>query len=157
SLGSRLRAGFAHHRYSFIYTDKIPRAQQILGVDRRVHTAEHLASAMFWMGVPRTAIPRAKLVAEAEEGGPYAVIHPFALTPANTWRAERFVEIARKLKNPVILAGPTDNASPFAAFRVWKNEPLSRVKSLMAGASLFVGNDSGPAHVAAAFGVPVVV
>ncbi len=31
------------------------------------------------------------------------------------------------------------------------------VKSLMAGASLFIGNDSGPAHIAAAFGVPVVV
>ncbi len=27
----------------------------------------------------------------------------------------------------------------------------------MSGASLFVGNDSGPAHMAAAFGVPVVV
>ena len=27
----------------------------------------------------------------------------------------------------------------------------------MQGASLFVGNDSGPAHMAAAFGVPVVV
>jgi heptosyltransferase-3 len=27
----------------------------------------------------------------------------------------------------------------------------------MAGAQLFVGNDSGPAHLAAAFGVPVTV
>jgi ADP-heptose:LPS heptosyltransferase len=27
----------------------------------------------------------------------------------------------------------------------------------MAGAALFVGNDSGPAHIAAAFGVPTVV
>jgi len=34
---------------------------------------------------------------------------------------------------------------------------LSEVKRVMAGAQLFVGNDSGPAHVAAAFGVPVVV
>jgi ADP-heptose:LPS heptosyltransferase len=28
---------------------------------------------------------------------------------------------------------------------------------LLAGAALFVGNDSGPAHMAAAFGLPVVV
>src|ERR1051325_2059724 len=61
---ARLRAGFAHHRYSFLYTDKIPTAQEILGVDRKVHTVEHLASAMFWLGVPRTEIPRAKLFAE---------------------------------------------------------------------------------------------
>jgi ADP-heptose:LPS heptosyltransferase len=31
------------------------------------------------------------------------------------------------------------------------------VKRLLASASLFVGNDSGPAHMAAAFGVPAVV
>src|SRR6185295_16796847 len=60
---AKIRSGFAHHRHSFLYTDRIPTAQQILGVDRKVHTAEHLASAMFWLGVPRTEIPRAKLFA----------------------------------------------------------------------------------------------
>ena len=34
--------------------------------------------------------------------------------------------------------------------------PLAEIKTLIAGASLFIGNDSGPAHIAAAFGVPVV-
>jgi heptosyltransferase-3 len=157
---AKYRAGFAHHRYGFIYSHKIPRAQEILGVHRRVHTAEHLASAMFWLGVPQSEIPRAKLVAEAAPAlAPYAVIHPFASSPDKTWRAERFVEVARKLSGlqPVFLAGPGDDTSPFASFRVWKNEPLGRVKSLMSGASLFIGNDSGPAHIAAAFGVPVVV
>jgi ADP-heptose:LPS heptosyltransferase len=37
------------------------------------------------------------------------------------------------------------------------NAPFAQVKSLLSGAQLFVGNDSGPAHIAAAFGVPVVV
>ncbi len=157
TLRSGLRAGFGHHRYSFIYSHKIPRAQEILGVQRRVHTAEHLASAMFWLGAPQSDIPRAKLFANSPEPGPYAVIHPFASAADKTWPAARFAEVARKLQNPVILAGPGDDASAFAEFRVWKNEPLARVKNLMAGASLFVGNDSGPAHIAAAFGVPVVV
>jgi ADP-heptose:LPS heptosyltransferase len=35
--------------------------------------------------------------------------------------------------------------------------PLSEIKALLAGAALFVGNDSGPAHMAAAFGVPSIV
>jgi ADP-heptose:LPS heptosyltransferase len=35
--------------------------------------------------------------------------------------------------------------------------PLEEIKTLLAGAALFVGNDSGPAHIAAAFGVPSVV
>ena len=89
-------------------------------------------------------------------------IVPRASEPDKTWPAERFVEVARHLRaanglEPVFLAGPMDDTAPFLEFRVWRNAPLADVKSLMSGASLFVGNDSGPAHVAAAFGVPVVV
>jgi hypothetical protein len=40
-------------------------------------------------------------------------------------------------------------------FRIVQGAPLAKVKTLLAGASLFVGNDSGPAHMAAAFGLPV--
>jgi len=61
--GAKLKVGFGHHRYSWIYSHKIPRAQEILGEERPVHTAEHLASAMFWLGVTRTEIPRARLIA----------------------------------------------------------------------------------------------
>ena len=43
------------------------------------------------------------------------------------------------------------------SFKCFRNAPLADVKNLMSGASLFIGNDSGPAHIAAAFGVPVVV
>jgi heptosyltransferase-3 len=157
---AKVRAGFGHHRYSFVYSHKIPRAQEILCVERRVHTAEHLASAMFWLGVPQKEIPRAKLVAGVRPDLPaYAVIHPFASSVEKTWPPERFVEVVRRLHGltPVFLAGPDDDVSPFHGFTVWKNEPLERVKSLMSGAALFIGNDSGPAHIAAAFGVPVVV
>lgn len=162
---ARHRAGFAHHRYSFVYTARIPRAQQILQEERPVHTAEHLASAVFWLGVPRAPIPRARLAAgpppRISERG-YAVIHPFASQPDKTWPAERFVEVALHLRDvcglePVFLAGPGDVEQPFEQFQVWRNAPTAEVKSLMSGAQLFVGNDSGPAHIAAAFGVPVVV
>jgi ADP-heptose:LPS heptosyltransferase len=162
--GARIRTGFAHHRYSFVYSHKIPRAQEILGVERPVHTAEHMASAMFWLGVPVQEIPRAKLVAGAapNDFGAYAVLHPFALFPEKVWPAERFLEVARHLRRdrglePVFLGGPADDLSAFREFRAMRNAPLADVKSLLAGASLFLGNDSGPAHVAAAFGVPVVV
>ena len=161
--GAEIRAGFAHHAYSFLYTAKIPRAQEILAEDRRVHTAEHIASAMFWMGVPRTEIPRARLHAGATSyAGAYAVFHPFASTPAKTWPAERFLAVAEHLRDkaglePVILAGPADDPGAFASYRVVRNAPLDQVKSVIAGAQLFIGNDSGPAHIAAAFSVPVVV
>ncbi len=156
---AKFRVGFAHHRYRFVYSHKIPTAQEILGVSRRVHTAEHLASAMFWLGVPQQEIPRARLfVADPPPSRrPYAVIHPFAARPDKTWPAERFIEVAHHLNlEPVFLAGPTDDLTPFENFQT-SRESLAVTKNLIAGASLFIGNDSGPAHIAAAFGVPVVV
>lgn len=163
---AKFRVGFGHHSYSFVYSSKIPRAQEIFGEERPVHTAEHMASAMFWLGVPQGPIPRARLVvgkllADALPEGSYAVIHPFASRRDKTWPAERFLAVAAYLRDaglePAFLAGPSDDAAPFEKFRVLENAPLSEIKSLMAGAQLFVGNDSGPAHIAAAFGVPVVV
>ena len=155
---AKLRAGFSHHRYSFVYNHKIRTAQEILGVTRRVHTAEHLASAMFELGVPQQEIPRARLFADSPpERRPYAVIHPFAARPDKTWPADRFLDVARQLNlDPVFLAGPTDDLTTFKEFETCR-ESLNVTKSLIAGASLFIGNDSGPAHIAAAFGIPVVV
>ena len=70
--------------------------------------------------------------------------------------------MARQLREqaglePVILCGPADDAAPFREFRTLAGAPLSEVKSAIASASLFVGNDSGPAHMAAASGIPLVV
>jgi len=162
--GARFRAGFAHFRYSWIYNVRIPRAQEILGVERKVHTAEHLASAAFFLGAPRVEIPRARLFAARAQRSArhYAVIHPLAATADKTWPAERFAEAARHLEKslelePVFVGGPGEDLSAFRAWRTVAGAPLEEIKSLMAGASLFLGNDSGPAHMAAAFGIPVMV
>jgi lipopolysaccharide heptosyltransferase III len=160
--GARIRAGFRHFQFPFLYNLRIPRAQQTLGAERTVHTAEHLASAVFHLGVPVTGIPRARLFASGEGRVPNAaVIHPVAAAPDKTWIPEGFVAVARRLQagglEPVFVGGPTDDLAPFSNWRTRAGAPLSQVKALLAGASLFVGNDSGPAHMAAAFGVPVVV
>ena len=160
---SRLRAGFAHFRFRFLYNLRIPTAQEILGVDRKVHTAEHLASAMFWLGAPRAEIPRARLFAPPSEfQHAYAVLHPKASSPEKTWRPGNFLAVARHLRGeldlePVFIAGPGESLTEFAEFRCVPGAPLRRTMSLLSGAKLFIGNDSGPAHIAAAFGVPSVV
>lgn len=162
--GAKWRAGFAHHSMTFAYNLKIGRAQPILGVNRTVHTAEHLASAFFALGVPVQEVPRARLHADKVDVQPpqkaYAVLHPFAAAPQKRWPAERFCEIARYLElwniTPVFLAASEDDAMPFTAHTVFRGS-LSKVKTLLANAALFLGNDSGPAHIAAAFGIPSVV
>jgi heptosyltransferase III len=159
--GARWRAGFAHHTSTLAYNIKIPRAQRILGIARRVHTAEHLASAFFALGVPLSPVPRAQLFSTAASHVErHAVLHPFASTPEKTWPAERFLELARYLQlwkiKPIFLAGPGDDSSAFRDHPIL-TAGLPEVKSLLTNASLFVGNDSGPAHMAAAFGIPSVV
>jgi len=161
--GARFRAGFGHHRYGFVYNVPIPPPQQILGFSRRAHTAEHLASAVFYLGAALCEIPRAKLFAQPNgEEQAYAVLHPVASAPDKTWPASGFLAVARHFEQkwglePVFVGGAEDDLAPFRAYRVVTGAPLPRLKTLMARASAFVGNDSGPAHMAAAFGLPSVV
>ncbi len=165
--GARWRAGFAHFRWGRVYNVRIPRAQQILGRDGEVHTAEHLASAMFYLGAAPCQIPRARLYPSRpnprSHPGPYAVLHVGAAYFTKQWAPQRFAELARWLRSeqalePVILTGP-DQPLPagLGEFESFGDLDLDRMMALLREAKLFVGNDSGPAHVAAAFGVPSVV
>ncbi|HEY3824279.1 MAG TPA: glycosyltransferase family 9 protein [Bryobacteraceae bacterium] len=165
--GARLRAGFEIFRPGWVYNIRIPTAQQTLGVSRRVHTAEHMASATFYLGVPIGEVPRARLEPRSGRssyapGAPYAVIHPLAATPEKTWPADRFRELARYLAQSmgweiVFIGGGSENLSEFQPHRIVAGAPLGEIMKLMRDAAFFVGNDSGPAHVAAAFGIPQIV
>lgn len=101
-------------------------------------------------------------------GRPFAVIHPSAGERSRRWPLERFVELARRLSEdmglPVIWIGGASDAGivsrarrasrgPSAAF---SGRPAAELLALMQRASLFVGNDSGPMHVAGAVGTPLV-
>ena len=161
--GAKFRAGFEHFRGAALYNIRIPAAQEILDVKRTVHTAEHLASAMFYLGVPQQEIPRAKLAATIRKPPqPYAVIHPLASASDKTWPAGRFVAVATHLRvklnlEPVFIGAGGEDLTPFVRFRTIVGGSLVKIKNMIANAELFIGNDSGPAHMAAAFGVPVAV
>lgn len=164
--GARVKAGFDIFRSSWVYTHRLPRAQETLGVERRVHTAEHAASAVFALGVPVSGIPRAQIAAPAgrspyASAQPYAVVHPLAATPEKTWPAANFYKLAQQLDaaglSPVFVGGPGEDLTLFKKWRTVSGAPLREVAQLSRDASLFVGNDSGPAHLAAAFGVPELV
>ena len=162
--GARWRAGFGHFRHQFAYNVRIPRAQEILGVERTVHTAEHLASAMFYLGAPVGEVPRARLSSAGKaKSMPHRCHHPpGGRDPArrpgarkDSWRSRSNLRQAGI--EPVFIGAAGDDLSPFAGYRTLAGAPLGEVKALLARSCLFVGNDSGPAHMAAAFGLPVVV
>jgi heptosyltransferase-3 len=83
----------------------------------------------------------------------FAVIHPFASSPAKRAPMGVFERAARKLGEtmPVHwLCGPEEEFD--GAVRI---ENLYELACWLRGARIFVGNDSGIAHLAAAVGTPV--
>ncbi len=165
------RAGYAHYRHGWAYNVRIPRAQEVLRrePDAAVHTAEHHAAGAIFLGA-RTAqdgrpIPPASLGARAgSRQRPYAVLHPTAASFTKQWAVGNFRLIAESIRRrhklePVFIAGPGEEAifDALQDYECLRPLALGGLKSLLAGARLFVGNDSGPAHIAAAFRVPSVI
>jgi hypothetical protein len=97
------------------------------------------------------AIPRIPCRAERED---FAVIHPFSGSPRKNWPLEKFRQVARGLERHMPVqwcAGPDD--PPLAgAVRI---DNLYELARWLAGAHLYIGNDSGITHLAAAAGTPV--
>jgi heptosyltransferase-3 len=82
-----------------------------------------------------------------------AVIHPFASSLRKRWPLENFREVARRLKMPVRwCAGPEEELAD--AIRI---NNLYDLACWLARARVYIGNDSGISHLAAAVGTPTIV
>jgi heptosyltransferase-3 len=96
------------------------------------------------------AVPR--IECEQRGRGDFAVIHPFSGSARKNWPLERFRELARKLAMPVRwCAGPQEPLDHAVRF-----ENLYDLGCWLGGARVYIGNDSGITHLAAAVGTPVV-
>jgi heptosyltransferase-3 len=181
--GAQRKAGFEHFRSRRGYDVLIPDARIILE-QTSIHTAEHQASALFYLGMPRQEIPRARLAANPSNQNwwrekratlgisaprEYVLIHPTALYATKQWPPEHFAKLGIYLERELGLAtlfscGPGEGSALDAVERAAgtvlrrvEGASLGQFAALLAEARLFVGNDSGPAHMAAALGRPVVV
>ncbi|HLG98981.1 MAG TPA: glycosyltransferase family 9 protein [Bryobacteraceae bacterium] len=97
-----------------------------------------------------TAIPRIECVPKRRRDG--VVIHPFSGSARKNWPLELYREVAQGLPFAVQwCAGPEELLE--GAVRI---ENLWDLARWLAGARLYIGNDSGITHLAAAVGTPVV-
>jgi len=80
------------------------------------------------------------------------LIHPFSGSPRKNWPLDRYRELAARLGHVEWCAGPEDDFP--GAVRI---DDLYELGCWVAGACVYIGNDSGIAHLAAAVGTPVVV
>ena len=95
----------------------------------------------------------------------YAVIHPGALMSTKRWSPEGFGAVGARLwadgLKPVLTAGPgeervvADTARHLPDSLILLGLSIPRLAELIRGAALYVGNDSGPMHLAAAVGTPI--
>ncbi len=101
------------------------------------------------VGAPVGAVPR--LACPADKAG-FAVIHPFSGGRRKNWPLKRFEQLARRLDLPVEwTAGPEETLAGARRFgNLWD------LAQWLATARLYIGNDSGISHLAAAVGTPVV-
>jgi hypothetical protein len=106
------------------------------------HAADFYAAQV---GMPAGAVPMIS-VKTARHGR--AVVHPFASGARKQWPLEDFRAVAEML-DAEWCAGPEPGRLRY--------ERLDKLAEWLAGASVYIGNDSGIAHLAAAVGTPCVV
>jgi ADP-heptose:LPS heptosyltransferase len=96
-------------------------------------------------GIPRIAVPPAPVEN-------FVVIHPFASSPSKRWPLANFREVAAGFDFEVKwTAGPEESLENAARF-----DDLYQLARWIGTARLYIGNDSGIGHLAAAVGTPVV-
>jgi ADP-heptose:LPS heptosyltransferase len=100
-------------------------------------------------------------------GGP-VLLHPGAGSQKKCWPADQFLELANRIKSSgravQVLLGevelerwPREQIEVFGAAAQLLTPPtLADLMNAISGASAFIGNDSGPGHLAGILGVPTV-
>jgi ADP-heptose:LPS heptosyltransferase len=98
--------------------------------------------------------------------GPFLVLHPGTSVPARAWPADRFAETARLLTEEgyrmVVTGAPSERAltarvaSGTAAVDLGGRTSLAELAAVLSSARAVVVGNTGPAHLAAAVGRPVV-
>lgn len=169
------RVGFSSSAGSFLLTDRVPFSWLAHDLERNLALARPLGAASApaqdeerYIEPPAPGPELSRLLGEQglSPAGRLAGVHPGAAWSTKRWPPERFAQICLRLARaglkPVLVGGPGDAplgagiARASGAADLTGHTSLEDLKSLMGRFSLFVTNDSGPMHLAAAAGVPVV-
>lgn len=88
----------------------------------------------------------------------FLAVHPGSGSPSKNWPLDRFLGAARRLAGEapwLLVAGPAEDALEAPSGSIVAREwPLRVLGAALARAGLFLGNDGGVSHLAAAAGAP---
>ena len=180
ATGARHRIGFKTYQYAQLHNHQAPSPLLLWG-QQKTHSVEQQLALLGWTGVPVTDRPRTQLGISPEAAETVnqrlraagradrkvALIHPAAAFATKQWAAENFARVAEYVTDrgfaPVAVAAPNERAvldslcAESAVEIKTFDLSLPEVTALAARSQLFIGNDSGIAHIAAAVGTPSVV
>ena len=174
--GARHRVGYADFQYSFIYNHLLSSASDYWQQDI-THSAEQQLALLGFVGVPVEDRPKthlditddaAKSIESKISTEPFALIHPSTAFYTKQWPVENFartmeflanrgirsIAISSKSESQVLTELMSASTVPITTF---DDLSLPESTALAAKAEIFIGNDSGIAHIAAAVETPSVV
>jgi ADP-heptose:LPS heptosyltransferase len=184
--GVRTTVGYKGFRYSRLLKMRAPAPDLLLGRQTLHSVEQQLAllcwAGVPWPSKVALSLPvtddatasvfgRLKLagIDFADPGSQgYAVLSPCASAESKTWPAASFAEVAGHLRaryrmTSVVIAGPGEESIARHIARLSKRSAvdltglsIKELVALISHSKLFVGNDSGPLHIAAAFDRPLV-
>ena len=174
--GARRVIGFAreHLRETYaawLYHERVTPPHPAHVIHKNLALAAHLGAPIAPVSLPLRADPSpvlAEALRAALDGAPYAVLNPGAGWPNKRWPTDRFAAVARELRHrhglsSLVTWGPAEREAADAivalsegAARLSPRTSVSELAAVMRGAALVVAGDTGPLHIAAAVGAPVV-
>jgi lipopolysaccharide heptosyltransferase II len=178
ATGARHRVGFAEYQYSFLYNHLLTSAADFWGKPKP-HSAEQQMALLGFLGVPVDPKQRTQLEVTSaasrsidkrisEQSSDLAIIHPTAAFATKRWAIENFARTAEFLAGKgfdVIALASMAESSVLEELKTASKAPITtftdlslpEITAIASKARLFVGNDSGIAHIAAAVNTPSVV
>ena len=172
--GVPIRIGFTSSEGWFFYTKTVPFNWMVHDVERNLSLLHGIVKENFkaeklnMRYAPSAEENVARLMKDFNlEGKTLVGFHPGSAWPTKCWPAENYVELISRIQTElklqaVIVGGASDAdlgekicqlAKGHAASLCGKTS-LSDLMALMGHFKLFITNDSGPMHIATAFGVP---
>jgi ADP-heptose:LPS heptosyltransferase len=155
-----------------------PRSQSVINItERAARLCESLGarnpesrSALGLLGRSSTGQIGLNETLGLPDGTRYIIIHPFAGWSYRTWDLENFRQLVHRIlesfsHHVLIIGAEADRQSleplieefgQYSRVRFGIGLPLDRLAAVMARGALFIGSDSGPLHLAAAVGVPII-